>query len=526
MIKIILSIFILGFLAGCSSFDEVKYSPRISPVSAEFLVNKEHFVACLDSNKQDVDRVLRRAAEADGVILYFHGGLSAREYVEDDLGPWLLKSIFQDQNLSLPENKNIYPIFVNYDAGIDLKTLKQFIIGLGVDAVSEKVQERLEQEINKASFPKSVIKSQNYALASRILLSDDKALLVDNQEMDEKFSRILKDDDKQSEIALTLAKDPILFEAASQAKYIIQIEASKKGIPNNKILTVPNPMNIVVRSLIRFAIKTNHQFEPTIIEEVLRELKLLDLDPAGFAQSHWKKVYNNGKSCWEDNRNGRYLIDGLLAIQEEKESNNKKYTINTLSHSAGSIPVGFLVNHMAYETEQQLDNIVMLVPAISQTAFRKTFILNKHVYKNLYNFVLDLDAEENDKLLWGAYPASLLYFVSGVAEQKGFGDKMLLLEQHLAKDRAPYKYSWYQWIFGECPETVWKFFDENPSSRIYYAREFTTNDRDADAASHKCTKLPWVSRDLAKRVLHIFTGKDESSFVLDFTEGYQCSKHE
>lgn len=526
MVKRILIIFIMALIAGCSLFDEAKYTPRTSPASAEFLANKENFVACLDSNKQHVDRVLKNAADADGTILYFHGGLSDREYVEDDLGPWLLKSIFNNQNLSLPGNKNLYPIFVNYDAGIDLKTLKQFIMDLEVDKVSKIVKERLKQEINKASFPKSAIQSENYALASQMLLSDKKALLVDDPDMSEDFARILKDVDKQSEIALILANDTILTKAANQAESIIQKEVAKEKGQGNKILTVPNPMNIVVRSLIRFAIKTNHQFAPTIIEEVLRELKLLGLNPAGFAQSHWKKVYNHGESCWDNNRNGRYLIDGLLAIQEEKERNNKKYTINTLSHSAGSIPVGFLVNHMAYKTEQQLDNVVMLVPAINQTTFRKTFIRNKHAYKKLYNYVLDLDAEENDKLLWGAYPASLLYFVSGVAEKKGFGDKMLLLEQHLTKDRAPYKYSWYQWLFGECPETVWEFFDENPSSRVYYAREFTTNDRDADAASHKCTKLPWVSRDLAKRVLHIFTGKDENSFVLTFPEGKQCSKHE
>ena len=74
---------------------------------------RANHLGCRDEATPHIDELLDAAREKRGVVLYFHGGLSPPEYMEDDLGPWLLKSMFAAEGMS-----DFFPVFINYDAGL------------------------------------------------------------------------------------------------------------------------------------------------------------------------------------------------------------------------------------------------------------------------------------------------------------------------------------------------------------------------------------------------------------------------
>ena len=60
--------------------------------------------------------------------------------------------------------------------------------------------------------------------------------------------------------------------------------------------------------------------------------------------------------------------------------------------------------------------VQLIVPAVNQKTFEKNYLKNEEAYEKLKTYVLDFAAERSDRVV-KVYQASLLYFVSGVAEK-------------------------------------------------------------------------------------------------------------
>ena len=99
------------------------------------------------------------------------------------------------------------------------------------------------------------------------------------------------------------------------------------------------------------------------------------------------------------------------------------------------------------------------------------------------------------------YSASLLYGVSALGEKDKMLDKMLLIDQHMRFDRSPYKFDRYLCSVCEAPKVTWRFFNKNDKAKNIPYPFDNGGEIQPGAATHGGTKLPWVSPDLARRIL-------------------------
>ena len=433
-----------------------------------------HLACCSDACGH-VNHIMDKLEGSKGVVLYFHGGLSTQEYMKNELGPKLMESIFKAKNLD-----GLYPIFINYDAGF-LDEDNWCCLLRYLYATNEFLKKAIKYF--EVYFEKNKNKSNNEKEIAQNILN--KALEKHAKGTRNKFGR--KD-------YLDILEDPKLQE--SIGKKLIK-ESDLKEINRDKgIFGTIITLKVLSRSVARIAIGNNHQIVPTLEEELFRELRIDHL-----AKKHWRTVKKHSEQCNSKKFVGSYLISRLL----EKKENDENFTINTVSHSAGAIPTAHLIKYMK-KKNKKLDSVVMIVPAINQEDFSRLVIDNKKGFKKLKLYALDLEAEKDDNVAT-VYPASLLYFVSGSAEEKGYGDKMLLIAQHLDETRKPYSDKKYLRRVKEKPQKIWKYLKKN-DVLTYCPSQLNVSNPEKDQYSHSSTKKPWITKTLARAILFDLTGKN------------------
>ncbi len=475
----------------------------------------DHLVACRPNpvEKDKVNSVLKAALDSKkDIVLYFHGGLSSQKYMNTDLGPGLMESIFGHKQIS----QKVHPIFMNYDAGPEqhfqefydkvTKTLKNH----AYEAIEKRIKEKLGYE-EKAGFvgtdTTALRVSAAYAIES--FKNDNQKLLTKSKGIDKKF---LEDNHKYY-IGLLEAKDlPSEFkqtnkslvseldDLASNLLKLDQLHNDKSNLMKIDALKGNRTALGIIRILARFALDTDHGFLATIQEEVLDAIKVSNVGAL-----HWNMVKRHAKQCFAEGSNGRAIVDDLI---------KNKVKINTISHSAGSLPTAELINYISKnKPDFKLSNVVMLVPALNHKIFEEYVVNNKEgngkhkAFDNLYAYSLSEEFEKKDKVFrsW-LYSSSLLYAVSSLGEEEITLDQMLLINQHLRSNRKPYNYSLYLDLACEEPEETWKYLNVNAGNLIYYPLN-TANRPDPDvAATHEYTKYPWESWDLANDYVEKITG--------------------
>ncbi len=446
---------------------------------------KLHHIEIADKKKvqkEHIDTIIKKIQEdpkINGVVLYFHGGLSSEGYMAKELGPALMQSFFTENNLTNATGK-LYPIFMNYKAGLleneifPLSLLLAHIIKKNLSKIKKKFYQVIQGTEIKVSPSDNARSLMNDALNS---YAKTKTLIA----TDETLLEIMKKESLQEEIGLSLIQNNKELQAI--AEIATEKETEEKGLVTNLKIAAT-----IARAVARIAIGNNHQYFPTLLEELFRYFHIKYI-----AAKHWENIEVNSKDAFKKNHAGRYLINRLLDL---------KLKINTLSHSAGSIPTSCLTQYM-YNNKKKLNNVVMIAPAINQKDFFKYIIKSTKTIKNLKFHILREEAEKDDDVL-KIYSASLLYFVSGVAENVWYSDKMLLIEQHLHREKKPYSLKKYHsYVLGKressAVKKVWNYLEKNPSVLNYYP--FKVSDPIKSPHSHECTKYPWVAKDLALKVL-------------------------
>lgn len=526
--KVVVLLALVLSLSACCFNQKKEYGDGFTKTEIETRYSQaypEHFLACRDNKAEDVERILNKvkALEGDaGVVLYFHGGLSHQGYMTDTLGPQLMESVFDRPIGGGREVKDaLYPIFVNYDAGILDIEWGRLLSEMGRIKASDAFNE-LEGVYGAALLDAYQKNNQMIAPDMQEAALDvfrQARAAADLSELDDKklskyIRKVLEDDSKVPEELINWAEQEEglkysvqKFDSVSRfyAKSAPELPMEKTNIPAAEVA--------LFRTIGRFALGTDHGIVPTLMEETT---KWLGIDQLGVF--HWNKVKRHAADCFAPKSNGRRLIDGLLAIQAERQQQDGDLPINTLSHSAGSIPTAHLVKYLAGK-QRPLNSAVMLVPAISQELLLDVVEGNEAGYKQLYSYVLDYSPEREDSVV-GVYPASLLYLVSGVAEESWYSDKMLLLAQHLDKNRRPYKSKAYRCATCEDADEVWAFFEEDKNNLVYYPGDNFTVHADK-GPSHECTKYPWATPDLAWDVLKNL-GLDAPVDIVTPVEGKRC----
>ncbi|OBT04684.1 hypothetical protein A9267_17190 [Shewanella sp. UCD-FRSSP16_17] len=473
-----------------------------------------HHLACRRASDEQLSFISQKVtshSDLKGVLFYFHGGLSGEDYMKDTLGPLLQESIFSSEALN-----GYYPIFINYDAhpykdgnlGKSFVELLEeaakdtafnqaglkFKSKMAADAAQKKSQKGLDA-LSSDEAAAEVAKSYLNQVSSNLKNNNKfNSITVDS---DEYYYAILEDDflaQKINDDLVKLDQDfrEIEAELANSPITSLKNKDIQKGVIGFSTSVV------IAKSLARIALGTNHQIVPTFEEEAFRAYKIGGLSIQKVATAHWNTVKKNSQECFADGSAGDRLVNTLLKAD---------IPIHTISHSAGSIPTGHLLKKMKGKSEK-LASVNLIVPAISQEGFSDIYLKNLAGADNIYGYVLSRKQEEVDSIVWGIYPASLLYAVSGVAEGAWHNDKMLMIEQHMRPTSRVYG-SWFHKMFtGDKPKPVWKFLADNSENWYYYPSKQLpySTDKPGKRSSHECTKYPWVSPEVATSIIKNISG--------------------
>lgn len=245
--------------------------------------------------------------------------------------------------------------------------------------------------------------------------------------------------------------------------------------------------NILVNVLKRYGSKRDHGLYATVVEEILREVKLggSGINEWGKALQ-WNRMKQDTLDAFGDAVNecaGTALLSQLASMLEA-DSKQKRLTL--IGHSTGAI---YIANWLA-AADRMLPSrirfdVVLLAPAITYQAFDSMLTKYKDRIGHFRMFAMR-DSLERDDQLWGddteledgrdwrsiVYPSSLLYLVSGILESRiqdhgGMEDEadmpLLGLERHYALTEI---YSGQG--FGDV-ERVRAWLDEAPG-RIVWAK--------------------------------------------------------
>ncbi|WP_210330720.1 hypothetical protein [Aliikangiella sp. G2MR2-5] len=525
------------------SFQPVRYT-NFHPANKLSPEYPDHFLGCRvevggeqSADKARVDRIINKLKQSrQDVVLYFHGGLSGQDYMIDTLGKKLMQSMFEQASVK----QKLYPIFLGYDAH-PKDTLPDILSGklpdIKVDnpeqagwdyfkaqnkalmesAVYQALQEAFREEFGYNALISKSIESRELDWQSGAV-----NMIFESLNMSERKSRgdyELTDNERELlEDILAAEELPDSFIEADankiastsvdrlgQALQAVTSEASteKEAFKslNNKLQVELSKLRIL-RILARFALRVDHGFFATIQEEVLDEVGL-----GKVGKAHWDVVKLHAKQCFDEKRLGRYLIDELIKLKQSRDIN-----INTLSHSAGSIPTVELIKYLG-EGESSGENrkgilskVVMLVPAVNQAVFSKFVIPNEQAFDELKIYSLDKRSERSDKVVHDLlYSSSLLYAVSSLGERSPSLDNMMLIDQHMRPNAFPYDKKTYRCIAGEKPKALWQWVKPGQANSLFVTYPFAGEPKPPEgAASHEGTKYPWLSGDLSRKYLKDF----------------------
>ncbi|USI28549.1 alpha/beta hydrolase [Alteromonas macleodii] len=502
-------------LAGCSTIPETSSDlGRGLAQSKNRNINPHpNYLLCRGDDTTELEAVLKSALNAKGILLYFHGGLSGDSYMREDLGPDIMASLFTEKNLN-----GLHPVFINYEVSpFQSENLLNILKNSAFAKLKSIVKQRLNEESNKnqsnvTKFSENRSAEQSAALSILIYQGLDKGIEFSNSVRSEEdyevfLTKVLTDEETLKEVAENIIQDSALRASTNQFEILASQQNTEDLQPllNKGSLTLSGA-KAIARTLARFALTLNHEIVPTITEEVLRELSLLGVIGVEDAlQTHWRTVKRHSEECWGPKTNGNALINALL----EKKKKDSHFTISVMSHSAGSLVIGKLLESISQfdrvNREHAIDNAVLVVPAISAEWFQQTFMRHESIIKKLRVYPLTDEYEKNDFLIPYLYPASLLYGVSGIGEPKGFGDKPLMIQRHLGMKRYPYRTWLYRKVFEDIRD-IWAYVESNPEIFKYYPFDESQN----EGATHRLTKLPWCSKTLAKQTMSVLTGLSEN----------------
>ena len=190
-------------------------------------------------------------------------------------------------------------------------------------------------------------------------------------------------------------------------------EAGQRGL--SSIFLAKSLALISFRVIRRHWLGRNHGFLPTIVEEVLRELFLVDV-----MKWVWDGMKTKAADMWRpdagatglDLHVGSYFLDRLAALQRDRPG----LVVDLVGHSAGAIAICHLLAATPQRPTIRVRRVVFLAPACTVEVFHREVVSQPARLQQFRLFALRDAQERADRLVPYVYPWSLLYFVSGALE--------------------------------------------------------------------------------------------------------------
>ncbi|MBK7828414.1 hypothetical protein [Nannocystis sp.] len=210
------------------------------------------------------------------------------------------------------------------------------------------------------------------------------------------------------------------------------------------------------RVISRFFTGRAHGVYATCVEEIGREFYL-----SALGGKLWSLIKKEAEDTFEaDDRGGRMFVNALAAASADRSPPR----ITIVGHSAGSIYAGRLVVELA-RCGLHVDDLVLLAAAVRYDVFGRHMAaaddLLPSAVRRFHFIALDDDCERGYWEVPGVYPRSLLYLVSGAAEDTAdhplLGMERFWTREHLAPDphvRAILARSQRHWLARRADRTV------------------------------------------------------------------------
>lgn len=246
----------------------------------------------------------------------------------------------------------------------------------------------------------------------------------------------------EADFRYLIDSDPDFLKAIEETKLAVNSEENplvqEKGIIS-AVAFAKHVAMIAFRVIKRFINKRDHDFYPTLIEEILRELYVADL-----GAWVWNNMKIKSNEMWNSNEGitglnqfaGRYLLEKLIDYAKDDDT----VTIDLVGHSAGSIAICNLLKTTASICSDKIYNkIAFMAPACRIDLFNNEIVKKTERFNKFRMYTMNNELECGDLLVPYFYTHSLLYLISGILEGEGkeFDAYILGMERHLLNNH-PY----------------------------------------------------------------------------------------
>ncbi len=377
-----------------------------------------------------------------GLVIYLHGGLVSRETGEAAAST--LNPLFVGSGAS--------PLFLIWETGVT-EVIDQNVTEIFNEEIFKRIVRRVTQFV-KGKLDKST--ATGFAIAKSVVdlplpredlikTELDKAAQGDQMFADVALDQFPSDDklspDEEQQIRAEIESDGALELLAQQIANSRQIlsevaarditaRGSIKSLMSPEVLDDIAPVEegskgllsmamlakhvvVVVGAVIwRFAKRRDHGIYLTIVEEISREFYARN---AG--KFLWDGIKNEVDEAFgiENDCGGTALVKALTELW----TNGVKPQVTLVGHSAGAIYVSRLLKELNAKLPADFKvNVIFIAPACTFPIFAEALDAAGHRVAGLRIFGMADRLELEDAIAGRLYPASLLYFVSGVLENE------------------------------------------------------------------------------------------------------------
>ena len=358
----------------------------------------------------------------DRLVLHFHGGLVPEQYGEKIASRLL--SLYRDKG-------NAYPVFTIWQSGL-LEIVRNHWRELGQDnsfrALIERVVQYLLGQLDSEPGERggSIQTPPIREVQAEIATHTEREPLVDREpelaslpdhlspEEAAQFAGILGSDVRVVQGGMRLVQQDATQVSDELRKEIAKARATQepetRGLLETGLL-VRAGVRIIGRCLARYAKGSHHGFYTTVVEETGREIKG-DL----IASIIWKRM----KQDTEDAFGGSADTHGGSALLEEiaKLAAATRPRIVLVGHSTGAVYICHLLQAVQARRLRPdlVFEVLFLAPACTFDLMLKTLKTAGGRIAKFRSFGMEDGLEIGDQLAPPIYMRSLLYFVSGIAE--------------------------------------------------------------------------------------------------------------
>ncbi len=410
-----------------------------------------------DTTSADVDKIFESLKDGDRLLLYFHGGLvnvksgmdtaeRITRYVTTGTQSHPVSFVWETglietltQNLDVIWSSEFFKRLLvkvikvaGKNLGIDVKGLD------GSKGVGGMRDEEIWDQLKRAEPFEDTVEVTGKRSVSLKWVGDD-----DLNELDDIIGKEIKADMEEE-----IESDQLLIDAATAEKPPLEADLMRNTIAGTKaqgekgILSLAKlitaAVKIVVAVVKRYMKKRNHDFYPTVVEEIFREIYIADIGTL-----LWGLMQTKAKDMWKEDsftgnpegyHAGSYFLKKIIDFQ----ATGAKLTIDLVGHSAGSIAICELVDAVVKrKMDIKFRHVIFMAPACRCELFADTLLKNRDIMEDFRIFTMSDEYEKKDHLVPVIYPRSLLYLISGILEKDSFDAYVLGLQRHIT-GRVPY----------------------------------------------------------------------------------------